>query len=146
MSLNGWRTFAGLSRSERTFVGLAWVLALPATAAVSALGFRRTTSMLDKLSIIKAVARIGRPNQAVTVERGEQLVRGAFRNSLAPGGCLPESIVQYTLHVVRGQPVKLVLGVRRAEAAPVAAHAWVENASGPQRDLDHAVIYELFGP
>jgi hypothetical protein len=82
-----------------------------------------------------------RPSAALSVERGEALVKAALR-ATNDERCLPRSIVQFILHRRFGPAPRLVIGVRRPVAASGAreleAHAWIERDGGPVRDLGFA--------
>ncbi len=73
-------------------------------------------------------------------------MRAAFRRTVADERCLPESVVQYLLHLRWGPPPKLVVGVvrdRLERDLDRFAHAWVEDATGPRREPSFAPILEL---
>lgn len=130
-----------LNRDERSFILVAWMLALPADLCLRSVGFGRTS---------RWVARVPEVGFApLSVERAEQLVATAFRFSPARSGCLPRSIVQFALQRAAGSDVALVIGVRRpgrtGEGDAFAGHAWVEarKGDGGHRDAEHAVIFEL---
>ncbi len=138
--------FARLSNGERSFLTAAWLLAPAVSAALSRYGFERLLRELPR------VHRRAASQGSIDVERGEALVRIAFRrHGTSSGGCLPESITQYLLHCMAGPTPKLVVGVQRTSdgAAPpsggtlgwsVGAHAWVEHDEGPRRELSFAPI------
>jgi len=134
--------FAALASAEKRFLVAAWFLAPIVSATLERLGFDR---VLGELPVVGE-----RQRGSVGVERGEDLVRIAFRRHvLLRGGCLPESITQYALHILFGPTPKLVVGVKRDESIPhkdrrldwmLGAHAWVENDAGPSREPTFAPI------
>lgn len=150
----GWRSLVGafraLSPDEKAFFVASWLLAPPVSAAVELVGFDAVSGVLRR------VPRLGHSSSraAIPVERSELLVRRAFRWSiarpvLAKGGCLPQSIVQYTVHTLAGDDVRLVVGVPRSpkteQAESFEAHAWVARSGEPRTDIEHAVLFELGG-
>ena len=134
-----------LSPRDRAFFVGSWLLAGPVTAALAIGGFARATRALKRLP------RLVERDAPVDVARDEELVRRAFAWSLARwsvkgGGCLPRSMVQYALHTLAGEPVRLVVGVPpHAPRDPESfeAHSWVEAVGRPRPDVTHAVLFEL---
>jgi len=135
------RTLFELDPDERRFLVAAWLLAPWASITV-----RRGTlrNVLDRLARRKRQHRVNR--RAIDVERGEWLVRAAFRRAPADARCLPESIVQYLLHLRWGPAPRLVIGIvgdRRTRTIEDFAHAWVEAEDGPRREPRFVPILEL---
>lgn len=132
---------ARLSRDERAFLARAWLLAPIAVMSLRLWGFERVLAHLER-------RRFAPSRRPIGVERGEALVRAAFRGGLATSSCLPESIVQYALHLETGPEPKLVIGVRKERPRTsllegMAAHAWIEEAEGSRREPDFAPILWL---
>lgn len=136
-------TFSTLSSAEQRFFLAAWLLATPVTAGLKLAGFRRMTQLLQR------VPRVGRAAASIDPRRGDLLVRRAFRWSPArlyakdQNGCLPRSMVQYCVHALRGDDVRLCVGVPPDRGAGFEAHAWVDQRDAPRPDIDHATIFEL---
>lgn len=136
---------AALPPPERRFFARAWLLGPVVVAFLRARGLQRALELLAK-------RRFAPRGTCVEVDAGERLVRAAFRYGLGrhaaatSGTCLPESIVQYTLHLDTGPTPRLVIGVRKtasSEGNELRAHAWVERDDGPRREADFAPIVEL---
>ncbi len=141
-------SFRRLSPGERAFFAAAWCLVAPVSGALRAGGLERVTRWVRRLpvAVLSSAA-------AVDVERGDALVRRAFRwsgarvvlNRPAPegrGDCLPQALVQLAIHRLAGRDAVLCIGVRTGSPA-FEAHAWVEERDGARRDLQHAVIHQV---
>ena len=133
-----------LTREERRFVALAWLLAPVVTLLLRRFGFKKT------VAIVRERVALGHRHgsTSVPVDRAEALVARVFRLTLAHDSCLPRSIVQLAVHRRNGDNVKLVIGVRRDgrfgdSDIDFEGHAWVEQVGGPSRDARHMVIHEV---
>lgn len=131
------RGFAAAPARERRFLMTAWVLARPVSFALARTKFPTVLAWLARLPRPRRRSH-AEPCETIGVERGERLVRAAFRASASPGACLEQSIVQYLLHRRFGPEARLVVGVARDRATPsdagvpasapdLRAHAWVEE-------------------
>lgn len=132
------RAVAGLRESrprELWFAAKAWFLALPVELSLHTLGLRRTIRWIEAIP----TPRQPRPD-AVGVATGEKLVGRAYRLHLLRGQCLPRSLVQYGLHRQEGTGARFIIGVRRTDG--LAAHAWVEPATGEVGSPAFSVLYD----
>jgi hypothetical protein len=141
------RTLASLTREERRFFVAAWALAPWASLAIRRRGLRDVLRGLERAGTGDRARRVERQaDPSVDFERGERLVRAAFRRTAADERCLPQSVVQYLLHLRWGPTPRLVVGVvrdRLERDLERFAHAWVEGALGPRREPTFAPILEL---
>jgi hypothetical protein len=143
-----WSAFVSLDRRERELFVASWMLAVPASAVLSLGGFHRATKVLGWVTRHSPPRR---DRSGIDVQRAETLVRRAFQTSPARwhvegGGCLPQSLVQYALQTLAGDPVRLVVGVPPevpATPSDFEAHAWVEERERRRHDVKHKVIFEL---
>jgi hypothetical protein len=122
------RRFAASAPEAQRFVIRAWLCVPLVRASLAAAGLQATLRWIE--AIPTAPRRPGR----VGVAEAERLIDGVFRHHFVSGECLPRSLLQYLLHRRDSLPVRLVVGVRRdtpASGGALAAHAWVEAASGP---------------
>jgi hypothetical protein len=120
-----------LEPSARRFSLVACLLAVPVTASLGVLGFKRL-----RIALRLPVAR-PRLGSEVDVQRGEALVASVFAHGPVTGACLPRSVVQVLTHRVLGHPAELVLGVepgRVGRFEDFGAHAWVEEPGGARRN------------
>lgn len=136
-------SFLTLTPPEQRFFLASWLLAAPITAGLRLTGFRRMTHALQHLPRRRSA------DSKIDAQRGDQLTLRAFRWSLARwsasdvDGCLPRSMVQYVVHSLRGDDVRLHIGIAPERRDGFEAHAWVEDRGAPRPDIDHAVIFEL---
>lgn len=134
-----------LTPAERRFLVKAWIAAPFVEAVLGAVGLERVLATLER-------RRFAPRGERIDVERGERLVRAAFRYGPAKSGCLPESIVQYALHLRTGPEPRLVIGVRKVQGdardenepkTELGAHAWIEELAGARRLPEFAPILTL---
>lgn len=108
-----------------------WIEAVPRPSGRARRLFSRRWSFGSRERALRAEAR--RSKGGTSVVLGERLVRAAYRALPFTGGCLPQSLVQYLLHLRDGTGARLVVGVRRpaneSTAPSIEAHAWVESTA-----------------
>lgn len=136
-------SFAALPAHEMRFVALSWLFAPASHLLLRSRGMRAAATLANRLPAVF--------HGGVGADRGEWLVKAAFRHAPAPAGCLPEAVVQLAAHRLAGDRVRLLVGVRRAgrfgeSQEDFEAHAWIEDEAGPSRDERHAVIFTVEAP
>ena len=121
------RRLAFSAGEARRFTARAWLVAPAVQASLALAGLARTLRWIEAIPPRRR-ARAHR----VGVEAGERHVGDAYRAHFVGGACLSRSLTQYLLHRRDGEPVRVVVGVRRASRA-LAAHAWVEHREAAPR-------------
>lgn len=113
------------SAGELWFSARAWLLAPIVEGALAALGVRPVLRWIGRIEQPGIAARGA---AAVPVAEGARWVDRAYAVHLVRGRCLPRAALQHALHRMDGTPSRLVIGVRRDDAATsLDAHAWVED-------------------
>jgi hypothetical protein len=131
------RRLAASRPEARRFAVRAWLGAPLVQASLALVGLRPTLRWIEA---VEPAFLAGRGAPRIGVAEGSALVSGAFRAHVVGGECLPQSLVQYLLHRRDGLPVRLVVGVRRADqdggtaghVASIAAHAWIDDGSATE--------------
>ena len=121
-----WKTFRGLSWSERRLFLFAVVL-LPVTAlGVRVLGLTACQSLLMRLTPAR-MKRVVSPEDCLPQARAAaRLVQAAAVHGMYRATCLPQSMSLWWLLLRRGIPCDFHIGMQR-ENGEWKGHAWVEH-------------------
>ncbi|MEZ4441083.1 MAG: lasso peptide biosynthesis B2 protein [Polyangiaceae bacterium] len=135
-------TFTGPEGSHALrFGAMAWALAPVVELSLRSSGLKRTMDRIERLPMPSAPRA-----WAVEGALAERLVAWAFRLHVGLRGlCLERSLVEWAVHRLAGTRARLVIGVRKEEAATakVAAHAWVEIGDDTRsRDDGYTTIFD----
>lgn len=115
-----WRTWRGLTWTERRQLAWAWLLLPLTTVGLRLFGFRRVQAAL--LAGALSAGRVDLP----TAQGTARLVHSAAQWSPLRGSCLAQSLVLCRLLRGQGLAAELRVGMTRTEGR-FEAHAWVEH-------------------
>jgi len=117
-------TWHSLSKSDRALVIRAMFLLPIVAASLKTVGLRRTQSWLTRNSLGPMVPPTEQTR--ANVRRAAQMVAAACRQLPPRSGCLPRTIVLWSLLRHRGIDSDVRIGVRADTEAEFQAHAWLE--------------------
>ena len=125
------------------------VLLLPTIGvALSLLGFRKTSSLLRRSSLIPATTspRVVGNGPKPSPHRIARLVDIAARHGIGRATCLRQSLLLYWLLKKNGFDAELIVGARK-EGSSLVAHSWVEIDAVPLNEREGvARDYAVFSP
>jgi Transglutaminase-like superfamily len=133
-----WRRFRALDRADRLLVLEAAGLLVATKGSLRALGFGRTSGLLDRVLRLRALPPA--PGAIDNVRLRVEEAAGALPLSVS---CLPRSMTLWSLLRRRGIDTEIRIGVRLDDDG-LAAHAWVERHGAPINDS--ADVVERYPP
>lgn len=117
-------TWHSLSKSDRALLIRAMFLLPIVAASLKTIGLRRTQSWLAGNAL--ATTRPPTEQTRAKVRRAAQMVAAACRRYPFRSGCLPRTIVLWSLLRRRGLHADVRIGVRHDTHGEFQAHAWLE--------------------
>jgi hypothetical protein len=117
-------TWHSLSKSDRALLIKAMFLLPIVATSLKTVGLRRTQSWLTRNSLGPMVPPTEQTR--ANVRRAAQMVALACRRHPVRSGCLPRTIVLWSLLRRRGIDADVRIGVRGANEDEFQAHAWLE--------------------
>lgn len=118
-------TWHSLSKSDRALVIRAMFLLPIVATSLKTVGLRRTQSWLTRNSL-RPMVPPSTEQTRTNVRRAAQMVAAACRRSPLRSGCLPRTIVLWSLLRRQGIDSDVRIGVRRDTQGEFQAHAWLE--------------------
>lgn len=135
------RRWRALPPGERRDSFALFVLQPLVSAALRALGYRRTLALLAATSP-ETLRPSRHPDALVDAHRLAELAKAVGRHGVIETSCLRQSLAVYWLLRRRGLQPQVKLGVGRVGNAPPDMHAWVEleGEALAQPGLRHAAF------
>jgi Transglutaminase-like superfamily len=117
-------TWHSLSEGDRALVIRAIFLLPIVATSLKTVGLRKTQSWLGRKDLGPTVPATEQTR--ANVRRAAQMVAVACRRHPFRSGCLPRTIVLWSLLRQRGIPADVRIGVRSDSQSEFRAHAWLE--------------------